>query len=103
GLRARAAREAGDRQRAPAQPQRGAVDQLRTTMVAARDRATRVDATALAGDVMSRAQAAQAEGERFSTAGDLTAATQAYQQAAARYGEAEPLERVKRDQRTGHG
>ena len=96
----RSAREAAEQQRATAQQQRGAVDQLRTTMVAARDRATRVDATALAGDVMSRAQAAQAEGERFSTAGDLTAATQAYQQAAARYGEAEQLALVKREQRT---
>ena len=96
----RSAREAAEQQRATAQQQRGAVDQLRATMVAARDRATRADATALAGDVMSRAQAAQAEGERFSTAGDLTAATQAYQQAAARYGEAEQLALVKREQRT---
>ncbi len=96
----RSAREAAEQQRATAQQQRSAVDQLRATTVAARDRATRADATALAGDIMARAQAAQAEGERFSTAGDLTAATQAYQQAAARYGEAEQLALVKREQRT---
>jgi hypothetical protein len=73
---------------AEVQQQRAALDQLRTTVVAARDRASKADAAALAGAVMSRAQAAQAEGERLSTAGDLKAATQAYQEAAGQYGEA---------------
>ena len=93
-------RQAAEQQRATVAQQRTTVEQLRATMAAARDRATRADATALAGDLMSRAQAAQAEGERFSTAGNLTAATQAYQQAAERYGEAEQLALVKREQRS---
>jgi Protein kinase domain len=80
--------------------QRAALEQLRTTVVAARDRANKADATALVVDVMSRAQAAQSEGERLSTAGDLKAATQAYQEAADRYGEAERLAHVKGEQRT---
>ena len=86
--------------REAAEQQRATVEQLRNTVVAARDRAAKADATALAVAVMSRAQAAQAEGERFSTAGDLKAATQAYQEAAERYGEAERLAQVKREQRT---
>ena len=89
----RSVREAADQQRA-------ALDQLRTTVVAARDRASKADATALAVEVMSRGQAAQAEGERLSTAGDVKAATQAYQEATNRYGEAERLAQVKREQRT---
>jgi len=90
---AQSAREAADQQRAT-------FDQLRTTVVAARDRASKADAAALAVAVMSRAQAAQAEGERLSSAGDVKAATQAYQQAADQYGEAERLAQVKREQRT---
>ena len=90
---AQSAREAADQQRA-------ALDQLRTTVAAARDRASKADATALAVAVMSRAQAAQAEGERLSTAGDVKAATQAYQEAADQYGEAERLAQTKREQRT---
>jgi Protein kinase domain len=89
---AQSAREAAD--------QRAALDQLRTTVAAARDRASKADATTLAVAVMSRAQAAQAEGERLSTAGDVKAATQAYQQAADQYGEAERLAQIKREQRT---
>jgi hypothetical protein len=90
---AQSAREAADQQRA-------ALDQLRTTVVTARDRASKADATTLAVEVMSRAQAAQAEGDRLSTAGDVKAATQAYQEATNRYGEAERLAQVKREQRT---
>jgi hypothetical protein len=94
-------REAEDQsRRAAVEQQRGTVEQLRTTVVAARDRASKADATALAVAVMSRAQAAQAEGERLSTAGDLAAATQAYRESAERYGEAERLAQVKREQRT---
>ncbi len=89
----RSVREAADQQRA-------ALDQLRAAVAAARDRASKADATVLAVAVMSRAQAAQAEGERFSTAGDVKAATQAYQEAANQYGEAERLAQVKREQRT---
>ena len=92
---AQSAREAAD-----AAQQRAALDQLRTTVAAARDRASKADATALAAAVMSRAQAAQAEGERLSTAGDVKAATQAYQEAANQYGEAERLAQTKREQRT---
>jgi serine/threonine protein kinase len=91
--REQSGREAVERQRA-------ALDQLRATVAAARERASKADATALAVDVMSRAQAAQGEGERLSTAGDLKAATQAYQEAADRYGEAERVAQVKREQRT---
>jgi len=94
-------REAQDRSKLEAlEQQRTAVDQLRTTVLAARDRASKAEAAALAVAVMSRAQAAQAEGERLSTAGDLKAATQAYQEAADRYGEAERLAQAKREQRT---
>ncbi|PYN38695.1 MAG: hypothetical protein DME01_00730 [Candidatus Rokuibacteriota bacterium] len=89
----RSGREAVERQRA-------ALEQLRTTVAAARDRASKADATALAVDVMSRAQAAQGEAERLSTAGDLKAAARAYQEAADRYGEAERLAQVKGEQRT---
>jgi hypothetical protein len=91
---AQSARAAEDQQ------QRAALDQLRTTVVAVRDRASKADAAALAVEVMSRAQAAQAEGDRLSTAGDVKAATQAYQEATNRYGEAERLAQVKREQRT---
>jgi Protein kinase domain len=89
---AQSAREAAD--------QHAALDQLRTTVAAARDRASKADATTLAVAVMSRAQAAQAEGERLSTAGDMKAATETYQQAADQYGEAERLAQTKREQRT---
>ena len=97
-----ARREAEDRARreAVAQQQRASLDQLRSTVVAARDRASKADAPALAVDVMSRAQAAQAEGERLSAGGDLPAATKAYQEAADRYGEAERQAQVKGEQRT---
>ena len=49
---------------------------------------------------MSRAQAAQAEGERLATAGDLTAAAHVYQEALVRYAEAERLAQTKREQRS---
>ena len=49
---------------------------------------------------MSRAQAAQAEGERLATAGDLTAAAHVFQEAAVRYAEAERLAQTKREQRS---
>jgi len=88
----RAGREAVEQQRA-------ALEQLRGTVVAARDRAGKAEAGALAVDVMSRAQAAQSEGERLSTAGDLKAATQNYQEAASRYGDAERIAQGKREQR----
>ena len=80
--------------------QRENVEQLRGTVLAARDRANKADAVALARAVLSRAEAAQAEGERLSAAGNLAAATQAYQEAAERYGEAERQAQVKREQRT---
>ena len=80
--------------------QRENVEQLRGTVLAARDRAIKADAVALTRPVLSRAEAAQAEGERFSAAGNLAAATQAYQEAAERYSEAERQAQVKREQRT---
>jgi len=89
----RSVREAADQQRA-------ALDQLRTAVAAARERASKADAATLAVAVMSRAQAAQAEGERLAAAGDVKGATQAYQEAADRFGEAERLAPVKREQRT---
>jgi hypothetical protein len=49
---------------------------------------------------MSRAEAAQGEGERLSTAGDLKAATQAYQDAANRFGEAERVALARHELRT---
>jgi serine/threonine protein kinase len=84
--------------RVAADQQRLALDQLRASVAAARDRASKADATALAVEVMSRAQAAQAEGERLSGAGDVKGATQAYHQAAERYAEAERLAQTKREQ-----
>lgn len=96
-----AKRESQDRSvREAAEQQRATLEQLRNTVVAARDRAGKADAAALAVPLMSRAQAAQAEGERLATAGDLKAATQAYQEAADRYGEAERVAQVKREQRS---
>jgi len=80
--------------------QRENVEQLRGTVLAARDRAIKADAVALTRAVLSRAEAAQAEGERLSAAGNLAAATQAYQEAAERYGEAGRQAQVKREQRT---
>jgi hypothetical protein len=104
---AQSAREAAEQQRAALEQQRvaleqqrAALEQLRTAVVAARDRASKAEATALAAEVMSRAQAAQADGDRLSTAGDVKAATQAYQEAINRYGEAERLAQAKREQRT---
>jgi hypothetical protein len=91
--REQAGREAVEQQRA-------ALAELRATVAAARDRAVKAEAPTLAVDVMSRAQAEQSEGERLSAAGDLKAATQAYQDAAARYGEAERLAQTRREQRT---
>ncbi|MGH7346654.1 MAG: protein kinase domain-containing protein, partial [Candidatus Rokuibacteriota bacterium] len=83
-----------------AEQQRAAVEQLRLTVAAARDRALKAEGAALAVDVISHAQAAQAEGERLATAGDLKAAAQMYQEAATRYGEAERLAQTKREQRS---
>jgi hypothetical protein len=104
---AQSAREAAEQQRAALEQQRvaleqqrAALEQLRTAVVAARDRASKAEATALAAEVMSRAQAAQADGDRLSTAGDVKAATPAYQEAINRYGEAERLAQVKREHRT---
>src|SRR5262245_29252129 len=80
-------RAAAEQQRAAAeQQQRAAVEQLHTTVAAARERASKADAAALAADVMTRAQASQSEGERLAAAGDLKAATQAYQEASDRCG-----------------
>jgi len=79
--------------------QRKAVEQLRGTVLAARDRATKADATVLAPELLAKAQAAQAEGERLSGGRDLAAATKAHQEAADRYGEAERQARVKGEQR----
>jgi hypothetical protein len=93
-------RVALEQQRVALEQQRAALEQLRTAVVAARDRASKAEATALAAEVMSRAQAAQADGDRLSTAGDVKAATQAYQEAINRYGEAERLAQAKREQRT---
>ena len=93
-------RVALEQQRVALEQQRAALEQLRTAVVAARDRASKAEATGLAAEVMSRAQAAQADGDRLSTAGDVKAATQAYQEAINRYGEAERLAQVKREQRT---
>ena len=85
--------------REAARQQQAALDQLRATVTTARERATKAEATALAADVMSRAQTAQADGERLSTAGDVKGATAAYQDAADRYGEAERAALAKREQR----
>ena len=69
-------------------------------MAATRERASKADATTFAADVMSRAQAAQSDGERLAAAGDLKAATPAYQEASDRYAEAERIALGKREQRT---
>ena len=90
---------------APAAPavteqQRAALEQLRASVAATRERASKADATTFAADVMSRAQAAQSDGERLAAAGDLKAATPAYQEASDRYAEAERIALGKREQRT---
>jgi hypothetical protein len=77
-----------------------AIDTLRGTVVAARDRAVKAEAPALAPESLAKAEASQAEGERLSTARDLAGATQAYQAAAERYGEAEKQAQTRREQRT---
>jgi hypothetical protein len=96
-----ARKEARDSARVAAvEQQKAQVDQLRTGVVAAAERATKAEAGALAVAVLSRAQAAQAEGERLATAGDFKAATQAYQEAGERFAEAERTAQTKREQRT---
>jgi hypothetical protein len=75
------------------------VAQLRTTVVAARDRATKAEAPALAAEPFSKAEAAQGDGERLSNASDLAGATQAYQTAVDRYGEAERQAQARQAQR----
>jgi serine/threonine protein kinase len=96
-----ARRDAGDSARVAAvEQQKAQVDQLRAEVVAAGERATKAEAGALAVAVLSRAQAAQAEGERLAAAGDFKAAVQAYQEASNRFGEAERTAQTKREQRT---
>jgi Protein kinase domain len=79
---------------------REGLEQLRGTVAAARDRAIKAEAPALAPESLSRAEAAQAEGERLSTGQDLAGAAQAYQAASDRYGEAEKQAQTRREQRT---
>jgi len=96
-----ARRDARDSARVAAvEQQKAQVDQLRAGVVAAGERATKAEAGALAVAVLSRAQAAQAEGERLAAAGDFKAAAQAYQEASNRFGEAERAAQTKREQRT---
>jgi hypothetical protein len=76
------------------------VDQLRGTVIAARDRAVNAEAPALAPESLAKAEASQVEGERLSTARDPAGATQAYQAAVERYGEAEKQAQTRRQQRT---
>ena len=82
-----------------AAPDKG-LQQLIATVAAARDRATKADAPALAADLLSKADASRTEGERLWAARDAAGSTQAYQAAAARYGEAERQAQLKREQRT---
>src|SRR5258705_7863193 len=82
-----------------AAPDKG-LQQLIATVAAARDRATKADAPALAADLLSKADASRTEGERLGAARDAAGSTQAYQAAAARYGEAERQAPPKREQRT---
>jgi hypothetical protein len=80
-------------------PDKG-VEQLRTTVAAARDRAIKADAPALAADTLSKADASKTEGERLEAARSTAGATQAYQRASERYAEAERQAQLKREQRT---
>src|SRR5258705_2777650 len=82
-----------------AAPDKG-LQPLIATVAAARDRATKADAPALAADLLSKADASRTEGERLWAARDAAGSTQAYQAAAARYGEAERPGPPKRRQRT---
>src|SRR5262245_19171153 len=76
------------------------LEQLIATVAAARDRATKADAPALAADVLSKADESRTEGERLWAARDAAGSTKAYQTAAERYGEAERQAQLKREQRT---
>jgi hypothetical protein len=80
-------------------PDKG-LEQLVATVAAARDRATKADAPALAADLLTKAEASRTEGERLGAAGDAAGSTKAYQTAAERYGEAERQAQLKREQRT---
>jgi hypothetical protein len=80
-------------------PDKG-LEQLVATVAAARDRATKADAPALAADLLTKAEASRTEGERLGAAGDAAGSTKAYQTAAERYGEAERQAQLKRGQRT---
>src|SRR4029450_12983145 len=76
------------------------LEQLIATVTAARERATKADAPALAADLLSKADASRTEGERLWAARDAAGSTKAYQTAAERYGEAEKQAQLKREQRT---
>jgi protein kinase-like protein len=80
-------------------PDKG-LEQLIATVAAARDRATKADAPALAADLLSKADASRTEGERLGAARDAAGSTKAYQMAVERYGEAERQAQLKREQRT---
>jgi hypothetical protein len=85
--------------RGPAAPDKG-LEQLIATVGTARDRATKADAPTLAADLLSKADASRAEGERLWAARDAAGSTKAYQTAAERYTEAERQAQLKREQRT---
>ena len=85
--------------RGPAAPDKG-LEQLIATVGTARDRATKADAPTLAADLLSKADASRAEGERLWAARDAAGSTKAYQTAAEQYTEAEKQAQLKRVQRT---
>ena len=76
------------------------LEQLIATVAAARESAMKADASALAADLLSKADASRTEGERLWAARDTAGSTKAYQAAAERYGDAERQAQLKREQRT---
>jgi len=77
-------------------PARQSLEDLRSTVLAARERAVKADAASLAVDAFSGAQAKAVKADRLATAQDLAAAAQAYKEAAERYGDEERQAHLKR-------
>jgi hypothetical protein len=80
-------------------PRGPGVETLRSQALDARERAARAEAATLAPDVFSAAQATAADGDRLAAARNVTAAAQAYREAAERYDQAERNAQIKREQR----
>jgi hypothetical protein len=80
-------------------PRGPGVETLRSQALDACERAAHAEAATLAPDVFSAAQATAADGERLAAARNVTAAAQAYREAAERYDQAERNAQIKREQR----